>query len=66
MKREESISMSSKQKKNAKFWLEPSIELVSNEGFTNKEIRKIESIINIYANQFRKQYQDHVGICLDD
>ena len=38
--------MSSKQKKSAKFWLEPSIELVSNEGFTNKEIRKIESTIN--------------------
>mgnify|MGYP000032790950 FL=1 len=55
-----------KAENSAKFWLEPSVELASNEGFSNKEIRKILSIINIYANQFRKQYQDHVGLCLDD
>ena len=55
-----------KAENSAKFWLEPSVELASNEGFSNKEIRKILSIINIYANQFRKQYQDHVGLSLDD
>ena len=30
-----------KAENSAKFWLEHSVELASNEGFSNKEIRKI-------------------------
>jgi hypothetical protein len=50
-----------KAEHEAKFWLEPSIEIAYNEGFTTKELAKIKQIINKYADDFRKQYKDHIG-----
>lgn len=55
-----------KDRKSAKFWLEPEIELSKNSGFSNVEIHEIKRIINVYANHFRKQYKEHIGKRVDD
>ena len=50
----------------AKFWLEPQIDLAENYGFSSKELRKIEDIINAYGNRFKEQYAAHIGRRSDD
>ena len=45
----------------AKFWLEPKVELDTNYGFTTKEIREIINIINEHANDLKYKYAIHVG-----
>lgn len=52
--------------KEAKFWLEPKIELADNYGFSTKEINSIKKIINIYAEEFKSKYIHHIGKRLDD
>ena len=41
----------------AKFWLEPIIELAYNYGFNNKELKKITQIITIYGDNFKSNLQ---------
>lgn len=50
----------------AKFWLEPQIELANNYGFSEKEINVITKIIQNNADTFRKQYRQHIGKRIDD
>ena len=45
----------------AKVWLEPQIELVENDGFAQHEINQIIKIVQQYADDFRNQYQRHIG-----
>ncbi len=55
-----------KAEKEAKIWLEPEIEIAWNEGFENRELKKIIKITTEYANNFRKLYQSHIGKRIDD
>lgn len=55
-----------KDDKEAKFWLEPRIEIAVNDGFPSHEINRIQEIVEIYADYFKKQYQCHIGGRIDD
>ena len=50
----------------AKFWLEPNIELAENYGFNTKDLKKITQIIEQYGNEFKQQFAAHIGKRLDD
>ena len=50
----------------AKFWLEPSVELAKNVGFKDYELNKIGKIVVKHADRFKEQYRQHVGKRLDD
>ncbi len=45
----------------AKFWLEPAIELAQNYKFSQKELGKIEKIIKEYYNIFIKAWEEYFG-----
>ena len=45
----------------AKFWLEPEIFLVRNDGFNSKELREIFSIIESNQTQFKEAWYDYFG-----
>ena len=38
----------------AKFWLEPKIELANNYGFNNKELKKITELVERYGDNFKQ------------
>ncbi len=50
----------------AKVWLEPDVELASNDGFAEHEINKILKLVEANADDFREQYKRHIGKRLDD
>ena len=50
----------------AKFWVEPVIELAENFGFNNKEIKKITKMVETYGNEFKQQFAAHIGRRIDD
>jgi hypothetical protein len=50
----------------AKFWLEPKIELAKNKGFSETELNEIYKIIKKNEKRFREQYQQHIGKRIDD
>ena len=50
-----------KAENEAKFWLEPVIELAENFGFNNKEIKKITKMVETYGNEFKQQFAAHIG-----
>ena len=55
-----------KAENEAKFWLEPTIELAENFGFSSKEIRKITKMVETYGNEFKQQFAAHIGRRIDD
>ena len=55
-----------KAENEAKFWLEPVIELADNFGFNNKEIKKITKMVETYGNEFKQQFAAHIGRRIDD
>lgn len=55
-----------KAENEAKFWLEPVIELAENFGFNNKEIKKITKKVETYGNEFKQQFAAHIGRRIDD
>lgn len=55
-----------KAENEAKFWLEPVIELVENYGFNNKEIKNITQIVEQYGDEFKCKFTEHIGKRLDD
>ena len=55
-----------KAENEAKFWLEPRIELADNFGFTNKDLKKITKMVEIYGNEFKRLYTEHIGRRVDD
>lgn len=55
-----------KAENEAKFWLEPTIELAENFGFNSKEIRKITKMVETYGNEFKEQFSAHIGGRIDD
>ena len=50
----------------AKFWLEPMVELAKNSGFSEYELNQIKRIVEKNAERFKEQYKQHVGKRLDD
>ncbi len=50
----------------AKFWLEPKVELAKNGGFSRHELNDIQKIIEKNAEQFKEQYKQHISKRLDD
>lgn len=48
-----------KENKNAKYWLEPKIELAKNKGFAKHELTKIKKIITKNESNFKKQWNKY-------
>ncbi len=49
------------QKGEAKFWLEPQIELAKNYKLSRKELGEIERIIEDHHKDFKKAWEEHFG-----
>ena len=50
----------------AKFWLEPEVELARNYGFGEADLKKITKIVEQYGNDFKRQFAAHIGKRVDD
>lgn len=50
----------------AKFWLEPHVELANFSGFQKHEINRIQSIVEVYAEYFKQQYRHHISGRVND
>ena len=50
----------------AKFWLEPELEIADNYGFKSREIKEITQILEIYGEQFKQQFTEYIGKRIDD
>jgi len=50
----------------AKFWLEPTVELAKNTGIPEHKLNEIKKIVEKYAEQFKKQFREHIGKRIDD
>ena len=50
----------------AKFWLEPTIELADNYGFKNKELKKITELLEKYGEEFKRKFTEYIGKRIDD
>jgi hypothetical protein len=45
----------------AKFWLEPKIELAHNSGLTAQQIRAVNTLIEEHDDEIRNAWQKHFG-----
>ena len=45
----------------AKFWLDPRLELAQNYGFSAREIRAAQNLIKEHENGIRNAWQKHFG-----
>ena len=43
----------------AKYWLEPEIELAKNYRYSRKQLKKIESLIEVHYNELTSAWQKH-------
>jgi len=43
----------------AKFWLEPEIELAKNVGLTRRQLREVEQIVEEHRDEFRAAWNRH-------
>ncbi len=50
----------------AKYWLEPEVELAKNNGIPEHELNKIKKIVEKYADRFKEQFEQHIGKRVDD
>ena len=50
----------------AKFWLEPKVELAKNTGIPDYKINEIRKIVEKYADDFKRQFIQHIGKRIDD
>ena len=55
-----------KDDKEAKFRLEPKEETAYKGDFSQSEINKIQTIVELYAEYFKKQYKLHIGGRIND
>ena len=55
-----------KAENEAKYWLEPDIELAENFGFSSKELSFIEKILKENGDDFKINFARHTGKRLDD
>ena len=54
------------ERNEAKFWLEPHVELAKNSGFSEHELNTIRKIVERNAERFKEQYKRHIGKRFDD
>ena len=52
--------------KEAKYWLEPEVELVKNTGIPEHKLSEIRKIVEKDADTFKQQFRDHIGKRVDD
>ncbi len=45
----------------AKFWIEPEIELAVNKGFKSHQINELTKVIEEHENEIREAWQRHFG-----
>ena len=45
----------------AKFWLEPEIELAKNYQYSRKQLKEIESLVEGHYNELTNAWQQHFG-----
>jgi hypothetical protein len=45
----------------AKFWMEPQIELAQSYGLTDREIRQARNLIEGHDDEIRRAWQKHFG-----
>ncbi|MDH5670277.1 MAG: DUF4160 domain-containing protein [Nitrospira sp.] len=45
----------------AKFWIEPTIELAQNSGMTIRQVRLAQALIEEHENEIRSAWQKHFG-----
>lgn len=45
----------------AKFWLEPEIELATNYHFSGKQLKELELLIGIHYNELVSSWKKHFG-----
>jgi uncharacterized protein DUF4160 len=45
--------------RQAKFWLEPNIELAENRGLRSGEIKTAQKLIEEHSDEIRSRWQDH-------
>lgn len=50
----------------AKYWLEPQVELAKNSGIPEYKLNEIKKIIEEYEDRFKEQFQQHIGKRIDD
>lgn len=50
----------------AKYWLEPQVELAKNTGIPDHKLSEIKKIVENHADEFKKQYRQHIGKRVDD
>ena len=50
----------------AKYWLEPQVELAKNTGIPDHKLSEIKKIVEKHADEFKKQYRQHIGKRVDD
>ena len=50
----------------AKYWLEPRVELAKNSGISEHRLNEIKKIVEKYADNFSKQFRQHIGKRVDD
>lgn len=43
----------------AKFWLEPEIELTKNHRYSRKQLKQIESLIEVHYNELISAWRQH-------
>ena len=52
--------------KEAKYWLEPQVELAKNTGIPEHKLSEIKKIVEKYADNFKEQFRQHIGKRIDD
>lgn len=45
----------------AKFWMEPKIELANNYDFNSRELRSVQGLIEEHADEIREAWKAHFG-----
>ncbi|MBI5506614.1 MAG: DUF4160 domain-containing protein [Deltaproteobacteria bacterium] len=45
----------------AKFWLEPAIEVAQNSGLTDRQLRSIHVLVEVHAHEIRTAWAKHFG-----
>lgn len=43
----------------AKFWLEPEIELAKNYNYTSKQFKEIESLVEVHSDELSSAWKQH-------
>ncbi len=45
----------------AKFWLEPQVELAQNLGLNERQLRAVRSLIRVHEDEIRAAWANHFG-----